>query len=106
MAIGKGDSIVFNFQVFSSSVPGKTRAHLVEDDSVLPIAFVAFTVSDEPGPLNVFTRVSAELYTGEGFYPARHSASMTWPCDTPILTDEVPVRPVLGFMGEGVKEVA
>lgn len=97
---------MFNFQVFSSSKPGKTRAHLVEDDSVLPTAFVAFTVSDKPGPLNVFTRVSAELYTGEGFYPDRYSASMTWPCDTPLLTDEVPVRPVLGFLSDGVSEAA
>lgn len=97
---------MFNFQVFSSSVPGKTRAHLVEDDSVLPIAFVSFTVCEEQRVLGSYTRVSAELYTGEGFYPDRYSASMVWPCDRPIITDEVPVRPVLGFLGVGISDAA
>lgn len=97
---------MFNFQVFSSSVPGKTRAHLVEDDSALPIAFVAFTVGQSSEVLGTFVRISAELYTGEGFYPTRHSASMTWPDGSPIITDEVPVRPVLGFLGVGISDAA
>lgn len=67
---------MFNFEPFTSNVPGQTRGHLKGEDGKL-LAFYAMSADVDPA-LGAYTRIAAEVFYPDETGRFRYSASMLW----------------------------